>query len=257
MQNDCNNGVRNVALDNCHLSVKIPTFFSNAEIWFSQVDAAFQISNIRNQTTMYFHLLMNLPPSTLESVAHAMDPNSEFPYDKLKLAVIKELSITAGQAMDRLIQPQSLNGRKPSRVLKELKTWSHIAQPGINVDSNHILRHQFMTTLSTNIQHHLVGRETMKLDDIAELADKYYEIEERNGSVNMISLKPNFEDQLVELTKEINWIKRHITEKKASPNYDHLPLCYYHSKFGKFAKKCQPPCSWEDSKLSGKGTGSQ
>jgi len=242
-QNDNNNGVRNVALENCHLSVKIPIFFNNVEIWFTQVDAAFQISNIKNQQTMYFHLLMNLPPNILESVSYAMDPNCDNPYNKLKQAVIKEMTVSFNQAMNRLIQKQSLDGRKPSQVLKELKTWSQIAQPGVSVDDNHILRYQFMTTLPVNIQQHLVGRKNMKLNEIAELADEYYEIEEQNISLNMMKTNSNVEDQLEEITKEINWIKNKISDKVVHSNHNCLLLCYYHSKFGKLAKKCQPPCS--------------
>jgi len=247
-----NNGVR--SKEDNHIQVKIPNYFPNPINWFTQVDAAFEISNIRNSKTKYFHLLTSLPPDILEMVSYELNPHASEPYENLKQAILSKTSMSVTQAIDRLINSKMDSYKRPSQILAELTQCFKIMQPGENPETSNLLRHRFMQSVSINIRHHLVQYQTKSLDEIAKLADYHHEIESQ--SINsMIKNSVENPNSLQEITPEdLNAIKA-----RRNHNNDNIvrTWCFYHRKFGKYALKCQQPCSWSKNSHSGKANGSQ
>ena len=166
-----NNGVRNVVLENSHIQLRLPSFFSNTIVWFSQIEATFELMNVRSQKTKYLHLLTNLPPDMLETVVYAMQPNADMPYEILKAAVLRDTTMTQSQAIDKLTNKLDFADAKPSKILSGIKYWFKIAKPDADINDCNITRRQFLKNLPTHIQHHLIGFTNLKLDEISRIVD--------------------------------------------------------------------------------------
>ena len=242
-------GVRKLTDETSHIQIKVPQYFNNPKIWFNQVDASFQLANIRNEKTKYFHLLTSLPPQLLEEYADLMDHHSTTPYSTLREAIIKDTAVSASYAASKLLQRQELGDRKPTQLLREMKRNFEIMEPGMDPNSSKILRYQFINNLPPNIQHMLIGS-TASIDEIAELANQHaaiqspslFQIEKMNRGSDSIAIQ-NLQDQ-------INAIKAKNADNDST-------LCYYHRRYGKDARKCQKPCAWKSSNAAGNGKGSQ
>jgi len=247
-----NNGVRSG--EEHHIQIKMPNYFSNSTNWFAQVDAAFELSNIRSSKTKYFHLLTSLPPDLLELVSYEMDPLAESPYEKLKASILQKTTMSTIEAMNKLMNFGTEPYKKPSRKLSEMKQLFKIIEPQGNPEKSNIMRLKFLESLPKYIRHHLVQHKDKSLDEIAQLADHHVEMADQDGEINEIKQLANQYDEsaINSIREEINSIKtkqRQIIDKISSEK----EICYFHRKFGRYARKCQSPCSFN----SGKGNGSQ
>ena len=120
------------------------------------MEASFEMANVKGWKTKYLQLLTNLPPDILESITYAMQPHSDEPYNQLKQAVIRETSLSTEQAIRKFTSKMETTNMKPSKILSNLKLWNLTAKPGVDTNSCSILRYQFLSSLPSNIQHHLV-----------------------------------------------------------------------------------------------------
>jgi len=245
MIQDHNNGVRTVA-ENSYIHVRHPTFFKNPTNWITQVEAAFELANVSNQCTQYFHVLTSLPPDVLESISTSLDPHSPKPYDKLKQAIIKEYSMSTKQAFKRITQLKSERHLRLSRLLDELRRCHRIIRPSASLENCGMLKQQFLDLLPTVIRRHLIDHDQCSLEVLSSKADQQFLLEEES----VISIEPD-PQQLVKEIKELRDELNRIRFNPTTNSTNRRKICFYHEKFGNQARKCQQPCEWKNEKPTG------
>ena len=134
------------------------------------------------------------------------------------------------------------------------------------------LRELFLQRLPSNVRMVLASTaDTMDLNTLADMADKVVEV--AHPSVAAISGPPQHNPSEYEhLKAEVDRLTKRVAAEQRrrqrgrsrdrqprSPSpqdtqqhdsSDATSLCWYHSKFGGQARRCQPPCNWGNDQAS-------
>lgn len=231
------------------ISVKIPTYFDDTALWFKQVEASFFISNIVNEKTKYFYLISNLPCHVVKEYADNLDPDRETPYTDLKEEILSRTKESSLTCYNKLINDKQLGDRKPSQALRDLRRSLKEIDSSADLETNVLLRHSFLQLLPGNIRQILVTMNEKQLSEQAKIADQLLE-SDRQLTINQVTSNTDItinelKDSLKDLTIEINALRRN-QERWSKKFKKEKNICFYHSKFGNRAFKCQEPCSWKD-----------
>lgn len=124
-----------------------------------------------------------------------------------------------------------------------------------------LLKTLWLGRLPTQIQTILATRPNDPLAELAEQADRIYEVTLHNvastsatSATSHTSSAPqlkkatlSLEEQIQQLTKKVEKL---IKERKKPPSQnkektDNPKYCYYHNKFGEKARKCTQPCTYK------------
>lgn len=257
------------------VSIKYSPFNrDDPEIWFTQLEAQFEIGGISVDATKYGHLIAALDPETVKCVRDKiLAPPNVDKYESLKNSIIERLCDSAKTKLDRLLSGLQLGDRKPSQLLREMESLSvgQITEP--------VLRNLWLQRLPTHSQEILSCMDDTDLNKLAEAADKILEINKPVGifAVNSASSsnKSNVENN--HLVSQINALSNRVEElfsklnpsrsrsrtDSLAPNQNNHrnksgqrsqsrskeqvkkhPTCWYHYKFGANAQKCQKPCDF-------------
>ena len=255
----------------------LPAFWDNQpELWFAMAEARFSTfqTKIVKEETKYNHVLIALPPHIAAEVTdQIVTPDPDLPYTRLKQAIIARTSLTETQRLKQLLSCQELGSRKPTQLLRHMKSLTNggdSLSPYVNETA---LRELFLQQMPTNNQPTLISLTT---DQPVEVADK---IIEAVPAATMSAIGAKEEDQrsasernvaIAELTRQVQNLtarleryegrERSISQTRArscSRNRQRQNSavdrkCWYHFNFGANAKKCTPPCS-----LAKNGSGEQ
>ena len=106
------------------ISLKIPAWFDDPNLWLKQVEAAFEITlpKITLQKTKYYHLLC-LPPHAVTIVEDKLNPDIPELYSILVSAIRSRLTATRPTADDSLMKI-TLDNCRLFQVLKERRMLS-------------------------------------------------------------------------------------------------------------------------------------
>lgn len=180
------------------VAVRLPPFWSeDAEIWFAQVEAQFEISGITTDSTKYFQVIRELDPKTAREVRDIITkPPKEGKYEKLKKELIQRLSMSQENKRRQLLQFEELGDRKPSQFLRHLR-----ALAGDSVTDD-FLRSLWSSRLPTQVQAIIASQTTASLDDIAVLADQIIDVTPCSP-FNQVASMSSFEDMLKKMEQSI------------------------------------------------------
>ncbi|XP_039969951.1 uncharacterized protein LOC120781793 [Bactrocera tryoni] len=161
--------------------------------------------------------------------------------------------MTEEEAVNQLLQEQELGDMRPSQLLREMQSLA-----GSEMNDN-ILKPIWMSRLPSNMRL-IISISNEPLDKVALLADKICKVSD-TPHVHVVETpdtatrnQSSIEQQLAEITKEIESIKANINRRSRSRSRSRPPsrsgmqnnnsngLCWYHHKFGNDAKKCRSPC---------------
>lgn len=251
MSSDCK-----VDADYCDNSVnKLPRYgVSNPRIWFRQLEAYFELRNMRAQRKMFLFVITQLPTEIACEVSDLIDDiPTETPYAKLKAALLKRTSASDEARLQQLLSGVQLGDRTPSQLLRHMNSLKGDSQV-----ADAFLRQLWSKCLPTNTVAILSIQENdVPLNKLAEIADKIHECYGRTP-VSQISVEPTpmeiIEKRLDQLTLAIsnvttnrptnNYRPRSRSRSSSSKPYPHKDtMCYYHRRFGDQAKRCTYPCS--------------
>ncbi|KAJ3661784.1 hypothetical protein Zmor_006168 [Zophobas morio] len=154
----------------------LPAFWDNQpELWFAMAEARFSTfqTKIVKKETKYNHVLIALPPYIAAEVTdQIVTPDPDLPYTRLKQAIIARTSLTETQRLKQLLSCQELGSRKPTQLLRHMKSLTNggdSLSPYVNETA---LRELFLQQMPTNNQPTLISLTT---DQLAEVADKIIE----------------------------------------------------------------------------------
>lgn len=195
------------------VALKLPAFWTTRpEVWFSQVEAQFATRQppIVADLTKYYYVvaaLDNVTAGEVESLI--LSPPDEGKYLALKTALIKAFGKTQLQKDNELLSLSGLGDRKPSALLRYIRS--------LNADPETLLRALFLAQLPVEVRQVLAASTKTDLDELAATADRVMEASQSTPSLSGISGIRSRKD------------------KRPAPS---AALCYYHTRFGEAARKC-------------------
>ena len=188
------------------MALKLPTFWmARPAVWFSQVEAqvATRQPPIDTDFTKYNYVVAALDNVIAGEVeALILSPPANGKYITLKSMLIKAFGKTQAQKDNKLLFLSGLSDRKPSALLRHIRS--------LNADPETLLHPLFLSQLSAKVCQILAGSAQTDLDELAADVDRIMEASHTVSYPGTSGVGP--------------------TKSK--------PLRYYHTKFGKAARKC-------------------
>lgn len=244
-------------------NLKIPQFWSSLpEAWFLQVDLQFQLHNITNDDTKYQFIITSLSQEAILKVLDIVqNPPLSQKYVTVREALCKRFSLSEESRLEAILSDSQLGDRKPSDLFREL---SLLAGP-LSFVSRELIFKFWQRKLPQNVQIHLTSSCIPSIDEKVILADKIYQL--CNPSISVINstetspsnLLQNFTELTLKLNENINKLTLNIdalnkikttntkTFSKNSTRSFHDKnkyVCWYHSRFGDNALKCEESCTF-------------
>lgn len=253
-----------------HVAVKIPPLWkSKIKLWFLQVESNFAIANVIRDETKYHHLVSSIDPDTLSSVSDILlNPPISGKYDALKTRLIAEFSASENEQIRQLISELHLGDDKPSHLLRKMRELG-----GKNVNDE-LLKTLWFQRLPSEIQT-ILSISSESLDNLARMADKISEVRNpvsdtgvfaigrtatsSNHRIDSSSEISALRNEIATLSKQVQRLSRSRSKspfnryrdiKKRGCSRDksrehNEGYCYYHKHFGKNARKCRDPCTYQ------------
>lgn len=226
------------------VKVQLPPFWSyEPELWFLQVEAQFKIFQIKSSHAKANHIVAALSQETLKAVSDLLPTND---YETLKTSILQRCSLSNSEKIRKLLTNQGHDEKRPSQLLRDLKTLA-----GNNV-ADEILKEIWMQRLPSHIQT-VLQVSSENLDKLGILADNIASI------VQPEILATSSRDEIEVLRNEVQILKNELKQlnmqqkprlnsprNKPSSTSPTSNCCWYHQKFGHRARRCQPPCSYQE-----------
>lgn len=253
------------------ITIRVPPFWpDDPELWFAQLEGQFALCNITKDETKYAHVLSRIEPKQAREIRDVItQPPSAGKYEAIKKALIQRLTDSQEQRIRQLLEHEELGDRKPSQFLRHLN-----ALAGTTV-SGELLRTLWLGRLPTQMQAILATRTEDDLDDVAEQADRIYEVGHK--SVVLATTAPTanqspWEAQIEALGKQVAALTTQMTKmaksmkKNQSRDYrgrsrsrswsrprdrarsktpQDKEICFYHRRWGAEAERCTLPCKFK------------
>jgi len=257
------------------VEVHLPSFSTiDPELFFARAEISFSAAGVTSDATKFIHACQALDNKSAEVVRDIfMKPPTQDRYQFLKTELIRRLASSQEQRMRQLLETEEIGDRKPSQFLRHLR---HLAG---NNASDEMLRMLWMGRLPHETQVALATQIHTPLDDLAKLADIITDMIPQRPVISPIdnrTLDAMLEEKIARLTTLLEE-KLAATSRQREPsrrrdersrgrnperarsssrsrqkgkrNSD--GLCFYHSRFGERARKCQTPCSWQENDPAG------
>ncbi|KAH8025029.1 hypothetical protein HPB51_002925 [Rhipicephalus microplus] len=92
------------------LELKLPHFWlENPRVWFSQIEARFELRRITPQQSKYLHVVSALPPDIADAVDVVLaSTTSEKPYDEPKSTILKRLEVSEQSRLQQFLSDEEL-----------------------------------------------------------------------------------------------------------------------------------------------------
>lgn len=254
------------------VSFVAPKYEEDATLWFRQLEARFEASRIRSQSTRYYIAFGNLPGVLLKPVVASIgDPkHTDRPYDHLKNVVLSREQLSVTQRVDQVLKDISMGDRKPADYFAHLK---EIAGDSFSEEAVFQI---WLSRMPTTIKTTLIVLKNESLNYRLEIADELFVAHGGQGQVAAVNRKEeNWESLKKELLKEMkDFMKEELranahrgrdqsrgrnrgnvrnrsrarSKSTGKEKKDH-EFCWYHFKFGDKAAKCSSEtCKFEDKK---------
>lgn len=243
-------------------NLKLPKFSSQQiDFWFIQVESLFRNGNVTDDQVKFDYVIASLDPDISYDIRDVIEnPPQKDKYVFLKTKLIHRLSARPETRIDRILDPTNLGDRTPSQFLRYLRSESQIRD-------DRILKSIWKKTLPANIRVTLAGR-SADLDELADIADEIFEAENQLAAVtdrprklenicgkqeNRSGKPENLErDDLAKTVADLVKTVQHLaTTSKRAPSRERQTqsspsgMCFFHSKFGSAARKCNKPCTFQ------------
>lgn len=252
------------------VGIRVPPFWpEEPELWFSQIEGQFLISNITADTTKFYYVTSHLEPQYSKEVKDIItSPPATNKYDKLKEELIKRLSASRERKIQQLLMHEELGNRKPSQFLRHLQSLAGTTVP------DDFIRSIWCSRLPANLQTLIASQPTSTLEATADLADRVHDIVAPSLQVASTSSAYAVPGSMQSMANEIAELKaavknltmqlnngqnrsrdqrrpnrpndrnRKRSRSRSQSNYQKFPNCWYHNRHGANATQCIKPCDY-------------
>nr|VZI01907.1 unnamed protein product [Spirometra erinaceieuropaei] len=235
------------------INLTLPEFWQHApELYFIRIESAFYSANVTKELAKYHKLVEVLPANIISQVQPLLvKPPADAPYSALKAEILRLNAVSDRQRYPPLIKEESLGDRKPSELLRRMRTLLGDMQ----VDEK-LVKEMFLERLPADVQTILAsGSQDLTLSHLAEMADRMIEVQRfQPPSVAQISTSSStVNEQLLQqmstLANEIASLKLQLARLTCSRSPSRhrsrsrprtANLCWYHANFAAKARKWKP-----------------
>ncbi|BHF84524.1 hypothetical protein SprV_0902767500 [Sparganum proliferum] len=189
----------------------LPDFWQHApELYFIRIESAFYSANITKELSKFHKLVEVLPANIISQVQPLLvKPPADAPYTALKAEILRLNAVSGRQRYHQLIKEESLGDRKPSELLRRMRTLLGDMQ----VDEK-LVKEMFLERLSADLQTILAsGSQDLTLSHLAEMADRMIEVQRfQPPSVAQISTSSSTVNE--QLLQQMSAMANEITSLK-------------------------------------------
>lgn len=211
------------------VSLKLPQFWTRQpEVWFTQAEAQFAIRNITADTTKYHYVVAALDQDTATRILDLLQtPPAQDQYQGLKNRLLKTFSLSELQRANLLLDMPDLGDDAPSVLMDKMLTLLGSHEPCF------LFRQLFLRRMPEDIRATLVHSKIQDARALAEAADQLWQARQSQASA----------------IRRVGAGQAGTAATSSKPR--NSDLCFYHSRFGPNAKKCNPPCKYSATMASG------
>jgi hypothetical protein len=265
------------------IGVKIPPLWSNnVSLWFMQIESQFEIANITSEDTKYSYLIAHLDQNHIQQVSDILYlPSCSTRYTRLKNAIIQRMSLSTDMRREKIFSGIQLGDRKPSQLLREIRTLSdglnldestihylwlqqvpksiqaHLTSNEKNLEELAIIADRLSIVYNSQEVSQISSNENIKSleKSVTDLTEKLNKLTLQMQQVsnqsrpfvkqnnrNFFQRNNNFSKQRT--NTKFNYQSNNSFNKNSKSMSNAKELCYYHTKFGDQAQKCNKPCSF-------------
>lgn len=259
------------------VSVKLPTFTSaDPFTWFVRIEAQFRSKNISVSQTKSDFVLQALPEAVCNKISSFLRENpSSIDYDELKAEVLKKYSMTSSERVQKVLELicHPLGDRKPSSAWEEIslllrldeidengipkevdlkrELWlQHLPEPiraGLHNSSYLSMENLLQKADNLQISNRSAIKRANNIPVICTMASHYsnnLQSDDESNSTD-IPVSPVLKARQRKTTVKANIQKNPHRNNDRNNTNDSSDLCFYHRKWGSYAKYCTRPCSWK------------
>ena len=216
------------------VSLKLPEFWTDKpEVWFARVEAQFGTKNITVDQTKFDYVVSSLDNATAGEVEPILKtPPAADKYDALKAALLAAFGKTQAQKDSELLAIMGLGDMKPTALLRRLQS--------LNSDPATLFRAHFLALLPSEVRSILAGREITEIADLAKAADRVMEARGLDSHVAPVTA------QAAHAISNTRRPRNRQGGGDIEENRESSHVCFYHVRYGKEARRCQPWCLLND-----------
>lgn len=223
-----------------HVAIKLPAFWQkNPRTWFVAVEAQFQRAKITQEETRYYHVLSVLPCEVIDTIFSVTEDPGDTPYTTLKEKLLGSFTPSTHQAIWQVLDmPMLADDQKPSALLdsmlailpKEVKTTCPVI---------HAI---YLRKLPSFLRAPLMAVKFDTIQTMAQQADMIWGGQDGQAQGHVSAARHQESRSPVRSRGRSRRPAKQRTATPAPPG----DLCFYHSRFGKKAHRCEKPCTWEE-----------
>lgn len=249
------------------VALKLPQFWDKqADLWFINIEAQFKLADIAQDVTKYYAVVAALNSEVLTYVSDIVkNPPTTNLYETLKERLIAEFSDSEQKRLKDLLSNAVLGDERPTHLLRKMRQLAN------NKVTDDLLKTLWIQRLPKETQTILSVSEG-NLDKLAQMADTILDVtphqiaETQAAQANVDKKEDVIQDlqaQIAALTEQVSRLSRtqdrqgssgrqnsthsRYRRRSKTPNRSsHDGRCWYHTRFGQNARKCVPPCNFEN-----------
>ncbi|CAE1266887.1 unnamed protein product [Acanthosepion pharaonis] len=191
------------------LKVDLPTYNTNLQTWFIQLDAIFQAIPITSEQLKFASVVEKLPADVASEVADILnDLPSDKPYEVLKQAILQRTGCSEERKFRELLTNVTLGSSKPSQLLRRMQTLL-----GANSMSEAVLKQMWLDKDTVQILPALT--DNMDIQKLAAIADKISDTCPAHRNASVVPLNdptPDINQQLQALDCEVKKLSLCLNE---------------------------------------------
>ena len=247
-------------------NVTLPVFStSNTAPWFQRAEALFRLKRVSANQKSDF-IVGALPEDVFNRISSWLNnyPDGVIPYDTLKAKIIRSCQPSPEEKSQKILDllKLPLGDQRPSDAFFELKNLSTVLSSDGSTSQIDLLRVLWMLRLPTDIRAQMTSFSSKSEEDLTEQADAIrgttrfaYAHASSPASAAAAAtadlsgppMDDDDDDDVIAAAQRRQHRSRQ-QHQRHFPDVSRRSLCFFHKRFGRDARNCQPHCSLYNSK---------
>jgi len=232
------------------VALKLPSFWSSQPaVWFTQAEAQFHIRKITDDQTKYYYVVASLDQETANRLLDMLQsPPDADKYQALKGRLLETFGLSRRDRATKLLHISSLGDRKPSQLMDEMLCLLQDNHPCL------LFEQLFLEKMPDDIRLQLANQSFDDPRAVARYADILWQARSHSawptvGNTPVYTASVHATAAKAGPAKQKSRPRRY-RESGESPSGDRM--CFYHTRFGDKATKCESPCSYSGNDQTGR-----
>ena len=220
------------------VSLQLPTFWEERPTqWFLHIEAIFRLRRLQDDDDMFNYVVAALTSTATTKLTGLLThPPTKDKYTVIKNRLLRAFVLPEMERANRLFAINGLGSRTPSELKEYIDELVGEDGPAF------VFKHFILRQLPANVRAALTNTPADDLDAYIEEADRVYLATRGDGGSHNPSF-PVYTSPAYQGKKLDNYRK---TRPPAASPPNRSGMCHFHAKYGQLARRCDPPCSFQD-----------